>query len=295
MTVTFADLAYEVANALGATRGGTAEAGSDADNIVDALYRTEDDDYFNKGTAWILHTTDGLAPQGEMRAIENYVGGTGTVTVATSFSAATAAGDIYALEKGRYHLPLLRDKINAALRKLGSIPRVDTTSITTEANKTEYDLPALANFDLRGVFIQGNKDDSDDNRWVPLLNTDIEWSDAAGGTWKLIFPYQPPTGYAIKLEFTALHARMMEQDDELWDSVHPDRVVYEAALNALQHYRDKIRSAEFEDKKRDLELSRNDAEDLHRIPQPRPRQRHVALIWGDQARDRYFPRYLRSG
>lgn len=294
MTVTLADLAYEVANALNALRSGTATGGS-VSTIVDAVYRDEDDDYFNQGTAWILQSTDGLAPQGEMRAVSDFDGGTNTVTVADDFSAAVEDGDVYALEKGRYELPLILDKINAALRRLGSIPQVDT-SITTASDQSEYTLPTAANFDLRGVYIQRNNDDADDNRWVAMPNVDVEWSNAAGGSWTIRLPFQPATGYKLLLEYTALHPRMYDEGDELYDSVHPDRVVYEAALHALQHYRDKIRSDEFEARKEDLSELRDRAEVEHPIPLPTPRMRKIAMPWGgDRLRGFGNTKYLRQG
>lgn len=267
MAYTLFDLTNRVAAALHATRGGTATGGS-ATTIVDTVYRIEDDDYFNGGTAWILSTSDGLAPQGEFTVISDFVKSTATLTIGTI--TAVAAGDIYSVEKGRYPLWLLREKVNVALANMGTIPNTDT-SLTTVYGQTEYTLPAGASLDLRRVLMQTN-DDADDNEWAKILNWEV---DKESGL--LILPYNVPSGNTLKLIFVYPHAELFTYDDALSEYVHPDRVIYNAAADALEWYMDKIRSGDFE---RTLGILRNKAalaEVNHPIAPP-PGKQHKILL-----------------
>jgi hypothetical protein len=74
--------------------GGTADAGSDASNIVDAAVLTQADTDYWVGN-FVMPTTGNAA--GQVRLISAFTPGTDTITVATPFTAAVAAGDEYVI------------------------------------------------------------------------------------------------------------------------------------------------------------------------------------------------------
>lgn len=225
MTTLF-DLTYQTASLLGVVQESAATGGSTT-TTVDTVERLEADDYWNKGTLWILKTTDGLAPQGEFARISDFVSTTHTLTHGT-LTAAPGAGDIYAVCKARFPLSLLKQKVNEALRKVGKIPVVDT-SLTTASEQTEYTLP-LAAYDLREVWLQTVKD-TNDRRWKKLHEWRIQ--KGASGVESLLLTGQYESGYLLKLVYAAPHATLFNASDVLDESISPERIVYDAAVGCL--------------------------------------------------------------
>jgi hypothetical protein len=125
MAKTLFDLTLELARILGTVREGVATGGSTT-TIVDTVARTEDDDAFNGGTAWITYDAGGAgaAPQGEYQIVSDFTASSDTITTA-AFSAAIASGDRYAVAGLRYPLDLLIQKINESF---GVIEKTDTST-----------------------------------------------------------------------------------------------------------------------------------------------------------------------
>lgn len=223
MAYTLANLTYRVASELGITLEGIATGGSTA-TIVDTT-RTEADDFWNGGSAWVLYDAAGAgaAPQGEVKTITDYALTSGTITCG-AWSAAPAAGDRYAIADKRVPLRILEQQINAALLSVGRIP-MEYTSLTTATNQTEYTLPTNGQ-DLRQVFIQTKLSVTNDNYWQEILN----WKVVNG---KVILPDQPNTGYSLKLVYVAYHSTLVNATDTLSEYVPLVRVVYPAILNCL--------------------------------------------------------------
>jgi hypothetical protein len=237
MTTLF-DLVLRTARQLDVVVEGTATGGSTT-TIVDTVARTEADDYWNGGTALIIYDAGGenAAPQGEYRIISDFANSTKTVTVSPAFSAAPATGDRYGLIKKRYRLNKFEQAINEAVSEIGPILIVDKTTLTTADNQTEYSLP-LADMDLRRVLIQTQNDDADDNQWAEVFNWEVEA--AATGTADILrLPALYPAGYKLLLEYVARHPALLAAADKLSESIHPDRVVYNAAAKLLTDYADR--------------------------------------------------------
>lgn len=230
---TLFDCVYRTMREMGVLIEGTATGGS-TNTIADSVDRTESDDAWNGGTAFIIYDAAGAgaAPQGEFDQISDFANTGGVITVRNGFSTAVAAGDRYAIAKKKYPLQFIRQCVNRALQSLGSIPITDTTSITTEDNKTEYNLPQTP-IDLRQVYIQTNDDDADDNQWF-LLHNWTEMVTATGTANILILPIQPESGYALKLVYGANHPDLITYNDKLSEEVPIERVIYTAARLALQ-------------------------------------------------------------
>lgn len=241
MTYTLFDLAYRVALELGIVSEGTATGGTTT-TTVDATLRTEADDYWNGGTVFILRDAAGAsaAPEKEYARVTDFANSTGTITHA-ALTAAPAAGDIYGVAKRSYPLVNLIQVINQALDDLGIIPHIDTSSLTGASDQTEYTLPVAASMDLRQVWVQRNNNDSDDNRWMLLYNWYIQDTTAGTGS-TLVFPYQIPVDYDLKLVYGANHDRLQDYDDELAECIPLRLVVYSATAKALKWYQAKHRA-----------------------------------------------------
>ncbi len=239
------DTLFELTRATAETIGqgvyieGVATGGSTT-SIVDGNDRDEADDYWNKGTAWIIYDAGGAAaaPQGEYSIISDFTSSSGTITLRSTLTTAVASGDRYALCKKRFKLnEMLIPMVNRALYELGPMPFVDTSSISTESSKTEYNLPAAVS-DLRRVYVQGYTDDSDDNRWEEVYGWDVEVT-ATGTADKLIFPYQLASGLYVKLEYVGRHPRLVNASDKMAEGIDIRRVVNFAAAAAIRAYMDK--------------------------------------------------------
>lgn len=241
MTNTLFDITYEIARELKITREGVATGGSTA-SIIDATNRTEDDDFWNGGTAWVVKDAGGAnaAPQGEYAKVTDFVKSTGTLSFATgAFTAAVAAGDIYVVGKKRYPIDIIVQQVNAALRENVKVPTADATSLTTISNQREYTLPAAAQIKLLQVFIQTNDDDSDDNGWTTVRDWEVT-AGATGSADTLVFSEQFDGGYKIKLVYLAPHPELHIYSDKLSERVPIQRLIYNATARCLNWYNTKI-------------------------------------------------------
>lgn len=229
MAKTLFDITYQLARALGVAHEGKATGGSTT-TIADTSDRTEADDYWNGGTAWVLYDAGGLgaAPQGEYSVIQDFANSGGVITTRDTLTAAVAVGDRYAIAGVRYPLHLLIQKINETF---GVIEKTDTSTVTTANEQTEYSLPTDV-LDLKRVYVQANLDDSDDNLWEPIYDWETQKS-ATGTANKLVFKRQPASGYSVKLVYTTYHQVLRVAADKLDDSIHINKVVWNAAVGCL--------------------------------------------------------------
>jgi len=246
MTDNLFNLTYWTARLLGIVREGyaTSNGAGDFKDIIDSN-RDEAADYWNSGTVWILYDAGAAsaAPEGEYAIVEDFTSGagsgTGTIDFTLALTAATGTGDKYAVGKKRYDWNLLTQKVNEALFDLGTIPITDITSLDTIAEQTEYDLPIAANLDLREVWIEKHIDDTNDYRWSKISDWYVQRTDI-GTADLLVFTLQPTTLRDLKLVYMGVHPELRIYTDKLSESVHPNRVIYEAALKCLLYRKQKI-------------------------------------------------------
>ena len=229
MGKTLFDCTYELARALGVVSEGVATGGSTT-TILDTVERTEADDYWNGGAAWILYDAGGLgaAPQGEYSFVSDFATSGGTVTLRSTLTAAVAPNDRYAIAGLRYPLHLLIQKINETF---GVIEKTDITTVDFAAEQTEYSLPSDV-LELKQVYIQTVTDDTDDNRWEKIYDWDVQKS-ATGTANKIIFHRQFDSSVVAKLVYLTYHAKLQIATDKLDDSIHINKVVYNAAVGCL--------------------------------------------------------------
>lgn len=299
MAYTLFDLTLGVARLLKTVREGKATAAGDAGKttLVDSG-RDEADDFWNgsgtsRGTIWITYDAGGAnaAPQGEYSIVTDFANATGTITF-DALTAATAAGDRYAVGKPRYPLDILIQNVNLVLQDFGEIPVVDTTSVTIAASQTEYTLPtAMWPDKLLQVCLQLNNSDSDDNEWtLPLHNCYVQ-STTTGTANTLVLPKQYDTGYALKLVYLANHPELRIYSDKLSEFVPFERVIYEAAVLCLErkstNEAESILLTHYKPKVEELKLSKPIA-----IPQKTGRGMMISQNRGDLIQTRYGEIYV---
>jgi len=209
----FYDIVIGLFDELGELKYGVATGGS-ATTLVDSGLGGSNDDY-NNWTALIV-SAGSAAPEAEFAEVTDYVSADGTLTV--TFGAAPAAADVYALASKKYPIDKVKQVINRALVRMGSIPKVDIT-LTAASGTTTYTIPAAARAELRRVYI--NQSTTSDNE-RPTEQT----------TWRqegadLIFRRQPPAGI-ITLVYMGPHSKLTDHDDTLDASVPLNRIIAEA-------------------------------------------------------------------
>lgn len=227
MSITLFDLVYRTARMLNIMVEGVATGGSST-TIVDTG-RIEDSGRFDGGTAFITYDAAGLnaAPQGQMAVVDSYV--TGTITLISALTADVAAGDRYAVTKKRYTMDTITQKVNEVLGALENIPYTDTT-LTSVASQTEYTMPsANANLDPVEVWYQTNTSNVLDNQWAEITGWRIKRADV-GTADTLIIP-QLTAGVKIMLVYNRPHPELRIYSDKLSERIHPDLIIYPAALS----------------------------------------------------------------
>jgi len=210
---TLADLIEEVADAFGHYRRGTADAGSDADEIVDAAALYEPDDYWIGHYVYILEDAGGAgaAPEGEERPVTDYDQETATLTVSPDFTAAVGAGDTYELLSQRR--VTIKRAINRAIQHADAWYRhaTDDTTITLADDDYDYALPSDVVY-VSQVWVQSE----------------------AGSAWKEVGPNQwhvngepgsqvlyfsslsgLDSGYTLRIEYMARLSTLTDDTDTL--------------------------------------------------------------------------------
>lgn len=228
MSKTLFDITLSLARCLGVLSEGIATGGSTT-TIADTVERLEADDFWNGGSAWITYDAAGAgaAPQGEYGYISDFANTGGIVTLRSALTTAVAAGDRYAIATPRYPLQLLIQKANETF---GVIEKADTTTITTATQQTEYSLPADV-LELKQVWIQTN-DDADDNGWEQIYDWETLKSET-GTANKVRFMRQFDDGYSVKLVYLTYHQVLRVATDKLDDSIHINKVIWNAAVGCL--------------------------------------------------------------
>lgn len=238
MSMTLFNLTHELARLLGVVSEGVA-TGGDTDTILDSVERTEANDFWNGGTAWITYDSAGLgaAPQGEYSFVSDFANTGGDISLRTALTASVAANDRYAIAGLRYPLHLLIQKTNEVLRTI-PIQKDDITTVTIAASQTEYSLPADV-WELKQVWLQRNTDDSNDNDFSRIYDYHIKKA-ATGTANVLMLDRQFDTDVILKLVYLTDHQVLRVATDKLDDTIHINRVLYDAAVRCLLWYKSKV-------------------------------------------------------
>lgn len=195
--------------------------GGSATTAIDSVQAGQHgEDTWITGGLFIIKTTDGLSPQGRFEPITDYADASGTFTFAT-MTDAVGAGDKFAFANKLFPLLNTIEIVNLALRALGEIALVDTTTLDSANNKTEYAMsvewkrrPPLM------IEIQTRTNDANDNQW--RLIHGWKYSPAVGGTAGLIiFKDQLPPSRDLKIWYEDTHARVDAYNDVISETIPP--------------------------------------------------------------------------
>jgi hypothetical protein len=199
---------------------GVATGGS-ATTIVDSTLSTRSftENKFKDWIAFISRTTGGLTPQSKYGIATAYVKSTGTITIPT-VTDSVGAGDEYALCKPDIPLYTLIKLCNDGIKKLGRVPRVDT-SLTTASSTVRYTIP-IAGKGIRPRSIHLRDSDDYDRYDTPPWKIE----QAAGGTAEtLVFMWQPLTSKQIVIEYMGMHPALTAYSSYVNEHIHDDLAI----------------------------------------------------------------------
>jgi hypothetical protein len=238
MAKTLFDLTYELARLLGVVSEGVATGGSTT-TIADTVERTEANDFWNGGSAWITYDAAGAgaAPQGEYSFVSDFANSGGILTLRSTLTAAVAANDRYAVAGLRYPLQLLIQKVNEVLSTI-PIRKDDISTLTIVDSQTEYSLPSDV-WEVKELWLQTNVDDTNDTQPVRIYDWEFRKS-ATGTANKIILGRQFSADDIVNVVYLTNHQTLRVATDKLDDTIHINRVLYDAAVRCLLWYKAKV-------------------------------------------------------
>jgi hypothetical protein len=216
------------------------------------------------GAIMVRSTTDGLEPVGEFSEVSAFNSSTGTFTFSPAMTAAIESGDRFAYASPLYPLEQMIEHANFGLKELGKIQLVDTTTLDTASNQTEYDAELVWKFNTpTRIDIQTNTSDANDNRWVTIY--DWEFIPATAGTKGLIvFKNQPPDSRDVRVWYNDTHPELTSYDDVVSEMIQPELALASAKLVALEWHVARTQGSEPSDVQQ-LNKAQVDLEDRKRI------------------------------
>jgi hypothetical protein len=243
MAFTLSDLLVRALDKLGQSTYSTATGGTTSTLVDSKQVGVHGDDAWNNGTIIVVRDAGGAsaAPEGEFSIITDYVDSSGTFS--GTFTAAPATGDRYLFASEFYPMNTMIDLANAALQSLGDLPLVDTSTLTTASNQTEY---AYALAWKRNPPIRvdvASVDDANDNRWVRYYDWEYQ-PDAAGSTGLLVFRLPPPFSWAVRIWYVGPHGYVSAHDDTINELIQPELATLALTEKALEWQNSRIQGGD---------------------------------------------------
>ena len=251
------ELLVDVYQDLGQLTVSTATGGSTTTIIDTKQIGEHGDDSWKDGAAFLVRDTGGAAPEGEMAFITDYTDSTGTFTSAASaWSASPASGDTFGFVNNFYPFHSMIEIANRALASLGEIPLVDTTTLDSATNQTEYTYAiAWKRSPPYRVDIQGRTNDANDNQWRRIR--DWEYVPATAGSTALIVLPQLPTTRDIRIWYRGIHPVLSAATSTLYEGFSQDLIIAVVTEAALRWQNSRLQGGD------DFLLQRwNDAKDV---------------------------------
>jgi hypothetical protein len=218
---TLFSITYELAKILGNVVDGTATGGGTTTLIDTAAFDAEADDYWNNGTIWIHSGVNAS----KTAIITNWDNASKTWTFDPAL-AAVVATVTYSVATADYPRYILRQAVNRALKEMGSVEDVNT-ALSTTSNTETYTLPTGVS-NIKRVEIGINSS-------TPIYYyVHSHWYEKDGLLW--FDPgYMPDAGYTIRLTYAPLTVTTLDSDTATFsDLIHPDAVIWAAAVFALR-------------------------------------------------------------
>ncbi len=229
MSYTLSTLLVDLYAELGQLTVSTATGGTTATVVDSKQADTQGDEDSVSWAAFIIESTDGEAPEGQMALVTSYTDSTGTFTsAASSYTVAPAAGDTFGFTNDFYPFYDMMRTVNRALKSLGEIPLVDTTTLDTAATQTEYTYStSWKRAPPFRVDVQGKTTDANDNRWMQIL--DWEYIPATAGSTGLLVLPQLVAGRGLRVWYRGVHPILNTYEDAVYEGF-PDQLVLAACV-----------------------------------------------------------------
>jgi len=233
MAFTLSNLLESAYRALGRTKTFLATGGSATTIIATSLAEKLLESDVADNAFFISTTTDALTPQGKFGLVTSYVEDTTTFTIPT-VTDVVGAGDLITLVDGQFPLYEMISLANSALSYLGDLVLIDT-SLTTADDQTEYAIPVAVKRD-KPVKVQISTDtDTNSYQWKTLQPSTYEIVPATGGsTGLLIFRDELPSGYTLKIWYSAPHPDVSVYSSVISEYIHPELAKCSLVLKALE-------------------------------------------------------------
>lgn len=243
MTFQLTDLLQEFYKRMGQMNAGYATGGSTS-TIVDSFRNGEGSDKgWRGGSAFVVKTTDGLAPQGEFSRVSTSASGTWTLTLSPVLTAVVGAGDIYGFSGPEYPLYDMILLATSALRKLGPLDYSDITSITPVSGDSEYAASAEWKYPYGPIaYDVATNNDSGDYQWQSYR--DAYWDPGIGGAaGKIIFPTHPD-GDVVRIWYRGPHPAVTAYSDVIDGRFEREVVIQALVTAALDWNNSRIRGGD---------------------------------------------------
>jgi hypothetical protein len=215
-----------------------ATGGSTTTAVDTKLAGKATNDQYKDGTLVVIRDAAGAgaAPEGEFNRISAYSNATTTLTVDTAFTAAVASGDTVGYTGPDFPLAMMIELLNDTLKQFGTIPYIDTTSLTIASDQTEYSLPtAYRDVKPWRIDIQSRTNDADDNQWVTLRDWEFIPAASTSSASTLYVPYGP-VGHKLRLWYQTYHPTVTAYNDVISDSIDVELVILGLAVAAQEWY-----------------------------------------------------------
>ena len=145
---------------------------------------------------------------------------------------APAVGDTYAWTAGEYPFYRMIGLANEALLRIGDVPLVDTTTLDTAEDTTEYACAVAWKRRPYRVDVQSN-DSSANNKWVEAEGWEYIPA-VAGSTGLIVFPYEPEAGYGIRVHYIDRHPYVSTYSSVIREEIDPELAVLSLVAKALR-------------------------------------------------------------
>lgn len=235
MAIIAGNILRDALTELGQLQLNSATGGSPATIVDSNLGGTAED--FAGGTGIIIRDIAGTTTVGQFGEVTAYSASSGTLTfAAATFTQTIASGDIYGVSTGKdYPHHQMINALNRALQSLGDVPKVDTTTLDTAANKTEYAAAvAWKRQPPYQIDLQMITTDADDNKWKEINRGLWYYVPAdAGSTGLIIFEFNPVADRDLRIWYRGPHDAVFDYSDVIYEGFHPEIVVWNTVLEAL--------------------------------------------------------------
>jgi hypothetical protein len=218
MTYTLFDATLGLARLLGNVYESTTTSAGTSQSAIDSTF-TQADDYWNGGTIWFKNGSFA----GKYRVITDFIASADTFFF-SALSGSTMPGTGIAVMRGDWPVDKLVAFINQGIADIGLLPQVNE-SLTTTANQERYTLPGGV-YNVKKVAIS-----------VPSSSPVVyaphwDWEELSG---KLCFApgtFPQDDGCTIRINYIARPAILSADSDTINDLIHPERLLWAAAVHA---------------------------------------------------------------